>query len=322
MFNYRYQFGRTADRRESDLAASRARVSSGSASFERELFETRSKGFENKESKRNEPRNAETSDAVRSIARHVRVVFFGDREDPYARAIAGAIPNLDRAWDCRDLIPDLGRFARELDGDHVIVAHRSNPRPIEIDRLAAVRTVDPAARHKIILCSGDYLRYREWNRSRTKFDAILAETSARETIALYVNADSARRSAPRERSPVAILGGNHAIRRTIAEACRDFGRDPAIAVDDDNLSNIQESTLIWIDPTFERNRIDLFFRAAERNAIVALIGCADRVRDLEARRLGASACLDFPCDLADLAFVLDRIDLKREIASKSTRRSV
>lgn len=322
MFDYRYRFGRTADRRPGDLASSRVRAASGSASFERELFETRSKGFENKESKYHEPRNAETSDAVRSIARSVRVVFFGDREDPYARAIAGAIPCLDRAWDCRDLIPDLGRFARELDGDHVIIAHRSNPRPIEIDRLAAVRTVDPATSHKIILCSGDYLRYREWNRGRTKFDAILAETSARETIARYINADSARRSAPRERSPVAILGGNNAIRRTIAEACRDFGRDSAIVVDDGNLLNIKESTLIWIDPTFERDRIDLFFEAAERNAIVALIGCADRVRDLEARRLGAAACLDFPCDLADLAFVLDRIDLKRELASKSTRRSV
>ena len=322
MFDYRSHFGRTADRRRSEHAASRDRAASGSASFERSRVESKSEDCENKESKCNEPRNPKTSDAVRSIARSVRVVFFGDREDPYASAIARAIPDLDRAWDCRDLIPDLGRFARELDQDHVIIAHRSNPRPIEIDRLAAIRTIDPAARHKIILCSGDYLRYREWNRSRTKFDAILAETSARETIALYVNADSARLSTPCERSPVAILGGNHAIRRTIAEACRDFGRDPAIVVDDGDLLNIQESTLIWIDPTFERDRIDLFFGAAERNAIVALIGCADRVRDLEARRLGAAACLDFPCDLADLAFVLDRIDLKRELASKSTRRSV
>lgn len=287
-------------------------AASGSASIDRESVRSKHNGRE----------SLHTCDPNRSNLNRLRVVFFGDRDDPYARSIAHAIPRLDRAIDCPDLIPDLGRFGRELGGYHVIVAHRSNPRPLEIDRLAAVRTVDHAVPQRIILCTGDYLRYREWNRYRTEIDAILAETSARETIAFHVDPGFSHRSAPVARAKVAILGGNRTLSETIAEACREFGRDSDIITYVSDLSYIKESTLIWINPSFERDRIDCFSSAAERNAIVALIGCADRVRDLAARRLGAAACLDFPCDLADLAFVLDRIDLKRELDSKSKGRSV
>lgn len=312
MLDSRSYPGRIADRTGSDLGVRSRRASSGPASIDQESLQ----------SKRNGQERLNTNNSNRLITKRLRVVFFGDRQDPFARSIADAIPRLDRAWDCPDLIPDLGRFGRELGGYHVIVAHRANPRPIEIERLAAVRTIDPAPPKRIILCSGDYLRYREWNRVRGKIDAILAETSARETIALHVDADLSLPSVPAKRSPVAILGGDRAIHQTIAEACRTLGRYPTILTNKTELLNIKESTLIWINPTVERDRFDWFSSVSERSAIVALIGCADRVRDLEARRLGAAACLDFPCDLADLAFVLDRIDLKRELASKSTRRSV
>jgi len=45
-----------------------------------------------------------------------------------------------------------------------------------------------------------------------------------------------------------------------------------------------------------------------------MIGFADRGLVTEARAAGASACLDFPCDLADLAFVLARLADRAETA--------
>jgi len=56
-------------------------------------------------------------------------------------------------------------------------------------------------------------------------------------------------------------------------------------------------------------------RRARTAAVVALLGFADRVIVAQAREAGASACLDWPCDLDDLTHVLDR-------AARSPRASV
>ena len=120
MLDSRSHLGRIADRTGSDLGVRSRRATSGPASIDQESLQ----------SKHNSQERLNTNNSNRLITKRLRVVFFGDRQDPFARSIADAIPRLDRAWDCPDLIPDLGRFGRELGGYHVIVAHRANPRPI------------------------------------------------------------------------------------------------------------------------------------------------------------------------------------------------
>jgi ActR/RegA family two-component response regulator len=41
-------------------------------------------------------------------------------------------------------------------------------------------------------------------------------------------------------------------------------------------------------------------------SVIALLGFADRGSVTQAREAGAVACLDWPCDVDDLVYVLDR----------------
>jgi hypothetical protein len=52
---------------------------------------------------------------------------------------------------------------------------------------------------------------------------------------------------------------------------------------------------------------DRMARRSRSSSVIALMGFADREAVRTARETGASACLEWPCELDDLAYVLDRI---------------
>jgi hypothetical protein len=64
---------------------------------------------------------------------------------------------------------------------------------------------------------------------------------------------------------------------------------------------------VWDVPVLEPGWSKDLSRRAKLGMVVALMGFADRSLVRQARAAGASACLDLPCDPADLVDVLDRL---------------
>jgi hypothetical protein len=65
--------------------------------------------------------------------------------------------------------------------------------------------------------------------------------------------------------------------------------------------------VVWDVPMLEPGWQQALGAAARGRSVVTLMGFADRESVDRALRLGAAACLDLPCEAADLAFVLERL---------------
>ncbi|HWE38312.1 MAG TPA: hypothetical protein VG406_17200, partial [Isosphaeraceae bacterium] len=63
----------------------------------------------------------------------------------------------------------------------------------------------------------------------------------------------------------------------------------------------------WDVPVLDPRWPERMARRARTASVVALLAFADRETVATARRAGAAACLEWPCELDDLAHVLDRI---------------
>lgn len=249
------------------------------------------------------------------------VCFAGDLEDPWVAAIADALsiarPRSATALSVRrvnfpgDLPDSLFDVGRTLD---VLVLHRAVLTRRDAERLARWRSCrTPPAR--VVLCFGPHVRHADLERWATLVDATVPEATARESIARHVEPSDAphglgvanhgpsRATGPRSR--VAVVSTNSALRGLLAEAVEALGYVAAPARDWEDAA--PDALAVWDVPVLEPSWPDALARRARLGPVVVLLGFADRTLVNQARARGASACLELPFDLADLAATLDRL---------------
>jgi hypothetical protein len=98
---------------------------------------------------------------------------------------------------------------------------------------------------------------------------------------------------------------NYELRSVLAEACEAAGFAAEPVRDWSEAS--PRGLALWDVPVLEPGWPDQLARRSRLGPVVALIGFPDRALVTEARAQGASACLELPCGLGDLAGVLDRL---------------
>lgn len=234
--------------------------------------------------------------------------FVGDLDDPWVEAIAAAVPGgMTRVAAEGDWHEAL---ARELPPAATLVIHRAVLTGQDAERLARLRR-DRASSLRVILCVGPHVRHSDLLRWSTLVDVVLPEATARETIARHVR-EGGRSHAPDSDAPrhrVAVVSRNFELRQALADACGAAGypvRDSA-----DWLEPASGLLTVWDVPVLEPDWSRTLGRHSRQGIVVALLGFADRALVREARANGASACLDLPCDPADLIEVLDRLAAAR-----------
>jgi hypothetical protein len=233
------------------------------------------------------------------------LVFAGDLEDPWVAAIADALPASALRLACPEELPEA--WPPLVQPARVLVLHRSVLTETDAERLGRLRTpVDGRARGpRVILCAGPYARYHHFLRWASLVDVVLPEATAPEVVARHVAPGRPRMEPRAGRSSVTVVSRNHELRQTLAETCAEAGFTVAAGSDWSDVP--PGGTAVWDVPCLEDSWGDDLSREAPGRRILALLGFADRPSVALARERGAAACLDLPCDVADLAFVLDRL---------------
>lgn len=140
---------------------------------------------------------------------------------------------------------------------------------------------------------------------------MIPEATARETVLRNALASERRpRTTDGPRPRVAIVSANYELRTTLAEAAR-IGEFAVESVSEPAEAMPGIAT-VWDVPILEPDWPDRLASLTRTSPVVALLGFADRASVTLARRQGASAFLDLPCDLADLLNALDRITNVRQ----------
>ncbi|MDR3632822.1 MAG: hypothetical protein P4L84_03245 [Isosphaeraceae bacterium] len=231
--------------------------------------------------------------------------FVGDLGDPWVAAIGSSLPESVERVHCA------GPLREELLAGHRVpgrlAVHRGLLTPRDAECLARYRAGgSPAPR--VVLCVGPHIRHAELERWAVQglFDDVVPEATARDTLARRLAADEGGVPRPLGTRPrVCVVSTNFEMRETLAEACETAGF-PALPARDWSEAPPQGPAL-WDVPVLEPGWPMELARRSRVGPVVALIGFPDRALVAEARERGASACLELPCDLADLVGVLDRL---------------
>jgi hypothetical protein len=235
--------------------------------------------------------------------------FAGDLDDPWVAAIAEALPPGTVRIPCAGDLPETWPGGRP---PAVLVLHRPLLTGLDAERLRRLRGRGDRP-PRVVVCVGPHARAHQLERWSPLVDAILPEATARETIARHVGT-GARASVPRP--AVAVVSSQYELRWTLADACRDAGYQAELARSWPEA--VPAPLAVWDVPVLEPGWPVLLEAQAATRCVVALLGFADRETVALARARGAAACLDLPCDPADLAFVLDR--LAQRLARPGARR--
>ncbi len=246
--------------------------------------------------------------------------FAGDLGDPLAAEIARALPvartrrldcplNLPKPW------PAVGDQA-----PRVVIVHRAHLGETDAGRLARLRRrLGPERR--VILCVGPHVRYADIERWSPWIDLVLPEATAAETIGRHVGGfelvAGARSPQPNGRT-IAVVSTNTELRATWDAILRLAGFE---VVEAENLAGLSPRLpAVWDVPVLEADWPDRLAARCLVGPTIAAIGFLDRTTRALARSAGAGACLDMPCDLADLTRAVDRITgLRRDPAHPAIR---
>ena len=225
------------------------------------------------------------------------VHFFGDLSDPWVVDIADALPEGSRRDDCPGSLPEETPIAE------VLVIHRAVLGASDYKTLRKWREYGP----HLILCVGPNVRARDVEPLGKSVDVILNDATASEIVARYVvalgNSDppAARATLPL----LAVVAPGFEMRRMLVDAAKAAGF-PARG-----FASWDEATpsrlAIWDAPVLVPGWEKQLIEPSRKRTVLAMMGFPDRVSVALAREAGATACLDFPCDIADLAYVLDRM---------------
>jgi len=238
------------------------------------------------------------------------VWFVGDLDDPWVAAIADALPQEVTPRRCAGDLPDEWLDATSALG--TLVLHRALLTPHDAEWLAMLRS-GRAHPPRVVLCVGPHARHAELERLALLVDEVVPEATARDTIARHLPGGEVRDPValrgPGPRRCVSVVSDHFELRETLAEACEVAGFLARPARD---LSEAAPGGLaVWDIPVLGTDWPRGLARRARAGPVVALLGFADRATVGQARAHGASACLELPCDLADLIFVLDRLAASR-----------
>ncbi|SIO09206.1 hypothetical protein SAMN05444166_2401 [Singulisphaera sp. GP187] len=236
--------------------------------------------------------------------------FVGDLDDPWVVAIVDALPRAVLRVNCAGEWSD--GLLHELPDPATLVIHRTLLTRQDADRLARLRK-DRATSLRVILCVGPHVRYADLLRWSVLVDVVLPEATARETIARHLvgsvgvgvgeGRGDGRGTTPRP--SIDVVSSNYELREALGDVCASAGYPIRKAVD---WNEVEPGGLaIWDVPVLEPDWGRTLARRAQVGTVVALIGLADRGLVGQARAQGASACLELPCDPADLIDVLDRL---------------
>jgi hypothetical protein len=246
----------------------------------------------------------ESREAPAMNASERSVWFVGDLDDSWVVGIVDALPRGVLRVDCAGDWPD--GLLQDLPDPATLVIHRALLTRQDAERLARLRK-DRSASLRVILCVGPHARYVDLSRWSTLVDVILPEATARETIARHVLCGEGRGEGrgTTPRPPIDIVSSNYELREALADVCLSAGFPVRKAVD---WPEVEPGGLaVWDVPVLEADWGRALARRSRIGMGVALIGLADRALVGQARAQGASACLELPCDPADLIDVLDRL---------------
>jgi hypothetical protein len=231
--------------------------------------------------------------------------FVGDLDDPWVAAIAASLPGGVARVHCAGPLPDGLLAGGQAPGR--LALHRGALTPADAECVARYRAgAAPAPR--VVLCVGPHVRYADLERwsALGLFDDLVPDATARDVLARRLSADEPGLPRPLGVRPgVSVVSANHELRDVMAGACEAAGFPAAVARDWAEAR--PNGVAVWDVPILEPDWPRALARRAPIGPVVALIGFADRALVAEARAHGAAACLELPCDLADLAAVLDRL---------------
>ncbi len=239
------------------------------------------------------------------------ILFVGDLDDPWVAAIADALPQEAIRISCVDDWHEV--LSTVPTAPSTLVLHRPTLTPRDAERLEKVRKGSMNS-PRLILCVGPYARYVDLERCSLFVDVVLPEATARETVLRHVMTGEGRgeRRASGTHPPVHVVSDNFEFRQTFAAACTLAGYRAKAA--SDWSETVSGGIVIWDVPVLESDWTTTLARQAQLASIVTILGFADRALVREARLEGASACLEAPCELGDLLFVLDRLSAIRSEA--------
>ena len=231
--------------------------------------------------------------------------FAGDLDDPWVLAIAEALPRDSLRIDCPGDLPESWPIDRPT--PFSLVLHRSNLTANDSQRLLRLKArADRTPR--VVLCVGPQARYVEVERWSRLVDVVIPEATARETVARHALALELERRPIRpggSRVRISVVSPNFELRTTLAEAARSGGFAT------EAISDLADAppgvATVWDVPVLEPDWPIRLKKLGKFGPVVALLGFADRSTVTLARRNGASACLDLPCEVGDLLAVLDRV---------------
>jgi hypothetical protein len=265
-------------------------------------------------------------DASRSDGASPGVVsFIGDLDDPWIAAIADAISagRPVHRVSCTGTLPDWPFGPSRL--PRAVIIHRHKVGAADAERLEEwrVRTGEPAP--DWILCISPYVRYEELERWSGLVDLVISEATAAEVLPGRL----ARRLDGRGRRPLSpgspafrieVAGGTGELCRALVDACtlagistraieeQEIGGKPHPQPRDRCAPAGERILTIWEIPVLEDGWPQrLEWRAQHCGPVIAVGGFADRAVVARARRAGAVACLELPCEIEDLLDAVDRV---------------
>ena len=249
------------------------------------------------------------------IASEQSIWFVGDLGDPWVVSIADALPRSACRLACSGDWPD--GLLDDIPVPATVVLHRAQLGSRDAERLARLRK-ERAGALWVVLCVGPHARYVDLARWSPLADVVLPEATASETIARHVaGAGGEGRGGPSAgrthsaRPCIDVVSTNYELRETLAEICHAAGYPTRKGADWLELAPVSGSLAVWDVPVLEADWGRALARRSESGGVVALIGFADRAQVAQARAHGALACLDLPCDPADLIDVLERVSASR-----------
>lgn len=226
------------------------------------------------------------------------VVFVGDLADPWVAGLAAGLPAETRRVSCAGELP--AGWVAGVEGGTTLVLHRAVLDGHDAERVRQARRAGVFSR--VVLCVGPHARYHHVQRWSALVDAVLPEATAAELLPRYVGVGGEGTVGV---GACAVVSVNRELREALAAGCRGAGIE-ALAVA--GWAEVPAGAVgVWDVPVLEPGWARRLAEEATRRRVVALIGFADRRTVGQARAAGASACLDLPCDPADLAFVLRRV---------------
>lgn len=224
--------------------------------------------------------------------------FVGDLGDPWVVAIADRLPDTVRRRPSPAELPEA--WIDEEPPPGLVVLHRPILTGLDLQRIGRLRgRGEPSPR--VVLCVGPHARHDDLARAARLFDAVLPEATAADTIRRHVEPPGPR---PAHRPTIRVVSGLHDVRGVLVDACRVLGyRAEAEGDGEAGLRGV----VVWDVPMLDPGWPERLARRSRSASVVALMGFADRESVAIAREAGAAACLEWPCDLDDLAHVLDRL---------------